>query len=141
MVDKTLLSRKISKLREYIRDLELSKKITWENYKRNKRDKAFIERYLHLAIEEIFDIANHLISYHGWREPENYRDIFNVLTENKIIKSKDLKCFQNMASFRNMLVHHEKIEDEMVFGILKKTTCSVKFFLLYPPFGVKKAGI
>ncbi len=28
--------------------------------------------------------------------------------------------YQNMASFRNILVHHyEKVEDEVVFGIFK----------------------
>lgn len=121
MVDKALLTRKISKLLEYIRELELAQDITWKRYKTNKREKAFVERYIHLAIEEIFDIAGHIVSYHKWREPENYRDVFAVLVENKILNSKDLKAFQNMASFRNMLVHHyEKIDDEIVYGIFKK---------------------
>lgn len=130
MVDKTLLSRKISKLREYIHELENSKDITWKKFKTNKRDKAFVERYLHLAIEEIFDISNHVISFHGWREPENYRDTFTVLAENKIIMSEDLKSLQNMASFRNILVHqYDNIDEEIVFGVFKKRLGDFKRFV------------
>jgi|TARA_B100000315_G_scaffold118429_1_gene108532 uncharacterized protein YutE (UPF0331/DUF86 family) len=138
MVDKALLSRKISKLLNYISELKLAKDITWERYKTNKREKAFVERYIHLAIEEVFDIAGHIVSYHKWREPENYRDVFAVLVENKILNSKDLKAFQNMASFRNILVHqYEKIDDEIVYGIFKKKlgdfmkfTSSIETFFL-----------
>ncbi|MBU0464893.1 MAG: DUF86 domain-containing protein [Proteobacteria bacterium] len=121
MVDKELLSRKISNLSYYISELKGAKDINWEKYTSDLRSKAFIERYLHLAIEEVFDIANHLVSFCRWREPTGYRDLFSVLQEQGVIPDNQLSTFQNMASFRNMLVHHyEKIDDEVVFGLFKK---------------------
>lgn len=121
MLDRELLSRKISRLRKYVSDLEQADDITWEKYDSDVRSKAFVERYLHLAIEEVIDIANHLVSFHNWREPEGYRDLFKILHEQGIIPKERLSAFQNMASFRNMLVHrYEQIDDELVFGIFRK---------------------
>lgn len=121
MVDNELVSRKISKLLNYVTDLEQAEDINWEKYKSDTRSRAFVERYIHLAIEEVFDISNHIISFYSWREPSGYRDLFLVLNEKGIIPDNQLTNFQNMASFRNMLVHHyEKIDDELVFGFFKR---------------------
>jgi uncharacterized protein YutE (UPF0331/DUF86 family) len=121
MVDTELISRKISHLLNYISELEKAEDITWKKYTQNARTRAFVERYLHLAIEEMFDIANHFVSFNSWREPAGYRDLFLILNEKGVIPSEQLMTFQNMASFRNMLVHrYEKIEDEVVYGIFQK---------------------
>ena len=105
MVDKELVSRKISQLREYLVALQNADDITWNKYEEDYRTRAFVERYLHLCIEKVIDIGNHFVSFHRWREPDGYRDLFHVLHENGIIPEEHLKTFQNMASFRNLLVH------------------------------------
>lgn len=121
MVDKELVSRKLSRLRYYLEELKNAKDIDWGKYQSDLRAKSFVERYLHLAIEEVMDIANHLVSFYKWREPTGYRDLFLILKEHGIISEKYLPTFQSMASFRNMLVHrYETIDDELVFGIFKK---------------------
>jgi uncharacterized protein YutE (UPF0331/DUF86 family) len=121
MVDTELISRKISNLLHYISELETADDITWKKYAQDARAKAFVERFLHLAIEEMFDIANHFVSFCSWREPAGYRDLFLILQEQGVIPAGQLLTFQNMASFRNMLVHrYEKIDDEVVYGIFKK---------------------
>jgi len=130
MVDKELLSRKLSNLSGYINELQLADDIDWEKYTTDPRSKAFVEWYLHLAIEEVFDIANHLVSFHRWREPTGYRDLLLVLKENGVVPPELLATFQNMASFRNMLVHHyEKINDEVVFGILQNRLTDFTLFI------------
>ena len=130
MVDKELLSRKISCLRSYTEALKSTEDIDWEKYKSDLRAKAFVERYLHLAIEEVIDIANHLISFFKWREPTGYRDLFQILKEHGIMSEKDLPTFQNMASFRNMLVHrYETIDEELVFGLFKKRLDDFELFI------------
>ncbi len=132
MVDKALLSRKVSLLRSYVSELRQADDINWKKYENDVRAKAFVERYLHLAIEEVIDIANHLISFYKWREPEGFRDVFSVLCEHRVIPKNDLNSFQNMASFRNMLVHrYEKIDDEMVFGFFKKKLEDFDLYISY----------
>lgn len=130
MVDKELLSRKLSRLRSYVSELLRSEDITWAMYESDLRTKAFVERYLHLAIEEVLDIANHLISFQRWREPTGYRDLFTVLGENGVIPEEHLPIFQEMASFRNLLVHrYENVDDELVFGIFKKRLKDFDLFI------------
>jgi uncharacterized protein YutE (UPF0331/DUF86 family) len=121
MMDKELLSRKLSRLQNYIDVLKTAEDINWQKYRDDLRIKAFVERYLHLAIEELLDIANHFVSFYQWREPAGYRDLLLILTEHEILPREYLSVFQNMASFRNMLVHrYENIDDELVFGFFKK---------------------
>ena len=121
MMDKELLSRKLSRLQNYIDVLKTAEDINWQKYRDDLRIKAFVERYLHLAIEELLDIANHFVSFYQWREPAGYRDLLLILTEHEILPREYLFVFQNMASFRNMLVHrYENIDDELVFGFFKK---------------------
>ena len=130
MVDKELLSRKLSRLRSYVAELAKADDITWAKYQSDLRTKAFVERYLHLSIEEVLDIANHLISFERWREPSGYRDIFLILRENDVITDEHLPVFQEMASFGNLLVHrYENLDDEIVFGILKKRLSDFDFFI------------
>ncbi len=130
MVDKELLSRKISRLRSYLEELKRAEDIDWGKYQSDSRAKAFVERYLHLAIEEVMDIANHFVSFYKWREPIGYRDLFLILKEHGIISEKYLPTFQNMASFRNMLVHrYETIDDELVFGIFKERLDDFELFI------------
>ncbi len=129
MVDKELLSRKMSRLRSYTEALKNAGDIDWEKYKSDPRAKAFVERYIHLAIEEVIDIANHLISFYKWREPTGFRDLFLILQEHGIIPEESLSTFQNMASFRNMLVHrYETVDDELVFRIFKKRLDDFELF-------------
>lgn len=121
MVDRDLLSRKLSRLQEYVDALRTAEDIDRGKYRSDIRARAFVERYLHLAIEEVLDICNHLVSFERWREPTGYRDLFLILSEQGVIPRERLATFQNMASFRNMLVHrYERVDDEVVFGIFKR---------------------
>ncbi len=52
-MDKELLSRKLSQLRMYVDELRRAKDIDWEKYRSDLRARAFVERYIHLAIEEV----------------------------------------------------------------------------------------
>lgn len=121
MVDIEVVSRKLGLLHGYIESLQLATDITWEKYRQEERTRAFVERYLHLAAEAAIDLANHLASFEGWREPTGYRDLFTVLAEHGVLPQENLTSFQDMASFRNLLVHrYEKIDDEVVFGIFQR---------------------
>jgi len=48
------------------------------------------------------------------------------------LPDKKVPDYQNMASFRNMLVHHyEKVDDEIVFGIFKNKLGDFDIFRKY----------
>jgi len=120
MVNDEIILRKTQKLKEYTDELRQAKDITREKYQKNIRDRAFVERYIHIAIQTVFDIANHIISYEEWKEPDTYRETFSILASHGVLTEEKVTDYQNMASFRNMLVHHyESVENEVVFGIFK----------------------
>jgi uncharacterized protein YutE (UPF0331/DUF86 family) len=69
------------------------------------------ERNLHLAIECLLDIGNHVISDRGFPKPESYADIFRILNEQSIIPDHLLSDLKGMAAFRNVLVHNYLLLD------------------------------
>ena len=131
----------MSQLREYLVALRNVEDITWKKYQEDLRARAFVERYLQLCIEKVIDIGNHFVSFHRWREPEGYRDLFQVLHENSVIPKEHLTTFQNMASLRNMLVHrYEKTDDEVIFGIFRKRLDDFDLFVSLVTDWIKNRG-
>jgi uncharacterized protein YutE (UPF0331/DUF86 family) len=90
-----------------------------EEYRSNELIRRATERLLHLAIEACLDIGHHLIAERGYRAPQDNRDVFRVLAEEGILPGDLLGPLQEMASFRNLLVHgYTRLDDEIVHGIL-----------------------
>jgi len=130
LVDRLVLERLISLINGYLNDLRSVKDVTFADYAKDVKLQRFVERTLHIAIEACLDAANHIISDEGFREPEDNRDVFKVLGENRIISESLEKRLQDMASFRNLIVHsYAKIDNEIVFGILKKRLGDIEEFM------------
>ena len=130
MVNRLLLERILADIKSNIMELKNAKDITWEVYRTDIRERRFVERTLHITIEGCIDAAQHIISDEKMREPTSYRDTFMVLTENKILKPDDLSRFENIASFRNLLVHYyEKVDDAIVYRIFKNNLSDFDLFV------------
>ena len=113
-----------------VRELKNSVDITWDVYRTDIRARRFVERTLHITIEGCIDAAQHIISDQKMREPKSYRDTFVVLTENNILLPEDLSRFENIASFRNLLVHYyEKVDEEIVYGIFRNNLSDFDLFV------------
>ncbi len=121
MVDQILVERIIADIKSNINALRKAEDVSWEVYKTDMRSRRFVERTLHILVEAIIDVGQHIISDDKLREPISYRDTFAVLAENKIIRTENLKTYEKMAAFRNLIVHYyERIDDEVVFGIFQR---------------------
>ncbi|MGA7876266.1 MAG: DUF86 domain-containing protein, partial [Desulfoferrobacter sp.] len=115
MVNVTLVERILNDIRANLADLKAADDINWELFRTDKRSRRFVERTLHILIEACIDVAQHIISDEKLREPTSYRDTFTVLAEHGILEARDLKRFEAMASFRNLLVHYyERVDDALV---------------------------
>jgi uncharacterized protein YutE (UPF0331/DUF86 family) len=81
------------------------------------------ERNLHLAIECLLDIGNHVISDRDYPKPESYADIFRILNERGVIPGRLLDDLEGMAAFRNVLVHdYLRLDREKVYRIVCEKT-------------------
>ena len=129
MHDTEVIESKLNFLREYLGDLKEYETISLTNYRRSKKDQRFVERTLHLACDCCIDIAAHIISRRGMREPRDNKDLFLVLFENGIISEHVSNAMIKMAKFRNIIVHdYARIDPEIVVGILQKNLEDLKSF-------------
>jgi uncharacterized protein YutE (UPF0331/DUF86 family)/predicted nucleotidyltransferase len=129
MVNRDIILLRIDKLREYLSYLKQIDKYSREEYSQNPMLYGSFERFLHLAIECILDIGNHVISDLRFRKPESNKDIFEVLSENKIIDSELKESLCKMAGFRNILVHdYMKLNRAIVYDIIQNNLKDLENF-------------
>lgn len=78
-----------------------------------------VRYYLQVAVASCLDAANHLIARRGLRSPTDYADAFAVLEEGGIVPPDFVPTLQQMARFRNRLVHlYWDVDDELLYEIL-----------------------
>ncbi len=119
MVNRDIVLSRIDKLNEYMGFLKSVKNYSKEEYINTPMIFGSTERFLHLAIECILDIGNHIISDLRYRKPQNNRDIFEVLYENNILPLELKENLCKMAQFRNILVRdYMKLDRGIVYGIV-----------------------
>ncbi len=93
---------------------------SFQEYLENTRLRKAVERSLQVAVEICLDIGRRLISLEGFRYPDDNQDVFKVLAEEGVLSADLLLTLQEMARFRNLIVHdYARIDDARVYGILK----------------------
>jgi uncharacterized protein YutE (UPF0331/DUF86 family) len=60
---------------------------------------------LHLACECVLDIAQHVISDQGYRQPANYKDAMEILRQEGLLTADLGARLQRWMGLRNVLVH------------------------------------
>jgi uncharacterized protein YutE (UPF0331/DUF86 family) len=142
MVNQLLVERILSDINSNIHALRNADDITWDVYKSDLRSRRFVERSLHIMVEAVIDVAQHVVSDENLREPSSYRDTFLVLAENGIINTEHLNIYEKMAAFRHLIVHYyERIDDEVVFGIFKKNLKDFELFITEIVQFMEKNGV
>lgn len=130
MVKREIVVLRLEKIDEYITFLDRVKNYSKDRYIEDPLIYGSSERFLHLAIECVIDIGNHVISDEGYKKPETNREIFTILYENKIINSTLRNNLSNMVSFRNILVHdYLKLDRGIVYDIIVNNLGDIKSFI------------
>ena len=130
MVDRDVVLNRIKHLEDNINYL---KKIENYNQKTFSKDPDIyyrFERSLHLAIETVLDLGNHLIADQNLETPDSNRDIFRILFKNEIIDEGLKESLVKMAGFRNILVHdYLDLDRELEYEIIKSNIKDIKEFM------------
>jgi uncharacterized protein YutE (UPF0331/DUF86 family) len=130
LVKREVIMARIDKLNEYLAYLKDVSRYSSDEYVSNPLVYGSTERFLHLAIECVIDIGNHIIADMNFRKPESNKEIFEVLYENKIIDEKLLQSLIRMAQFRNILVHdYVRLNRGMVYNIVLNNLADIKSFI------------
>lgn len=85
-------------------------------------------REFEVAIESCVDIGTHIISEKGWKFPEKYSDVPDILAENGVIPKNFKENLRNIIAFRNIIVHeYLSIDYDKVYNNLRKLDDFRKF--------------
>jgi len=140
-IEKTLITTKLGKLRQYQRFLKELQANTIEDFTSDFKISGATERYLQVAIECIIDIGNEIISSLQLQRPEHYRDIPSILAEAKIIPKTFGEVIGSMTGFRNLLVHdYASVNLNLVYEFLQTKLPDFESFTKYVARWLEKSG-
>jgi len=127
VVNKAVLATRLERLREYLGILDSVLQYDANRFVQDPFIHGTAERNLHLAIESLLDIGNHIISDRGYPKPETYADIFRILGEREVIPPALLHELEGMAAFRNLLVHdYLRLDRHKVYHVIGDKLSSLK---------------
>jgi len=130
MVDREVVLKRLDELENKLSYLQGVKKFSKEEFSNNQDIYFRYERALHLAIEAVIDLGNHLIADQNLRTPETNRDIFKVLYENKVISRSLFSKLEKMAGFRNILVHdYLTLDRELEYDIIQNNIDDMRKYM------------
>lgn len=105
MIDAEVLRRRLDALTGYLARLERFRSVTRDAFVAEPDVHHLAERYRHLAMESVLDIANRLITDAGLEAPETHRDAFAILARAGILDQERARHLQLWTGFRNVLAH------------------------------------
>jgi len=129
-LNKELIQLRIDIIEKNVRELESIVNEGFDKFSGIFRNELAAKQALLESIEACVDIANHIIAVKAFRRPTEYKDVFKILEEEKLIKKEFSLRLQEMAQFRNLLVHrYAEIETKKIFKIMKEDVKDVKDFV------------
>ncbi|MGM0603100.1 MAG: type VII toxin-antitoxin system HepT family RNase toxin [Bacillota bacterium] len=120
MVKKEIVLERAQKCSEYIDYLEdIVENVEFEEFKNKPTLFGSAERFLHLAIESLLDIGNHIIADDDLGKVREYRDIPEILREKGYFNKKEADLFVQIVVFRNILVHdYMDLDLDIIFELI-----------------------
>ena len=120
MVRPEVIRKRLNKLDEYLSILGKLRRYSFEEFIADAERYGSAERFLHLAIESVTDMGNHVIAELELGIVNSYSDIPKIMAERGYM-SPDLKeTWIRMIGFRNALVHeYVDIDRKIVYHVLQ----------------------
>lgn len=121
MVDKEKLAKLIRELQKHTNHLKELKKTDFETFTADWKVFELVNRKLHLALQATLDLGESIISEFNFPKPDSYKDIARILTENRVMPVEFKKVLEELAGFRNVLVHeYLYLDEKKVYKHLQK---------------------
>lgn len=120
MVRAEIIRKRLNKLDEYIAILKGLQKYSYEEFIADPERYGSTERFLHLAIEAITDMGNHVIADLGLGVVNSYSDIPALIARKGYLSPSLEGKWIRMIGFRNTLVHeYIDIDRKIVYDVLQ----------------------
>jgi uncharacterized protein YutE (UPF0331/DUF86 family) len=120
MVDPGRIRTLLDRLGEEVRHLRRLAEIPPDELLADPDRIAAVKYRFVVAIETCIDVAQHVIASEGLRAPSDFADAFAASAEGGFLPRDLVPRLQDMARFRNLLVHgYLRIDDRRVVEILR----------------------
>jgi uncharacterized protein YutE (UPF0331/DUF86 family) len=118
MTDEELVAKKLAFIGTCMRELQdLARPNLIET---DIREERFIVHTLQIAIQAALDVASHIVSDDRLGEPENNRQLFEILIKNGWVPSTLAESLRAMVGFRNILVHgYQSVDPALVREVVE----------------------
>ena len=103
MTDPELVAKKLGLIETYVHDLRTLGRP--KDLATDIREQRFTLHTLQLAAQAALDVASHIVSDEHLGEPQTSRDLFGLLARHGWIDADLATELEDMAGFRNILVH------------------------------------
>jgi uncharacterized protein YutE (UPF0331/DUF86 family) len=110
-----VIMRHLKDLLEKLRYLRAQQRVEAAHLRKDLGLRLAIERAFQLAIQNVLDIAAHILAAEGWNDWDEYRELGARLSDHGVISPALAQALASMAGFRNLLIHEYAIirEDRM----------------------------
>lgn len=106
---------KIGEIENYLSELETLFPIDFKIYKKDFKIRAICERYFEKIIESVIDLAFLVIKENNLKIPEDDKNVFDILTNEKIISDTLANKLKDAKGMRNIIAHeYGEIDNELV---------------------------
>jgi len=128
-LEKEVIEGKFDIIDRNLRFLEETKTLSSDQFVESYKDIQAAKYSLLEIMEACIDIANYIISVKGFRRAEEYSEMFKVLKEERIIGKEPATKLEDMARFRNLLVHrYGEVDNKRVLEIIKRNLKDIEEF-------------
>jgi len=130
MIDRQLITRKMSLILEDVAAMTRLSQLSREQYLKDSINEALAERYLERAIGRMIDVNFHLITESGHAPPKDYHESFVLLGTLGVMKADLAKELAMAAGLRNRIVHeYDDIDPERVYEALPLAVRRIPLYL------------
>jgi uncharacterized protein YutE (UPF0331/DUF86 family) len=123
MVKPDVVSKKLARATEWLREAEEILSWPTDRFLSDKRSRDVATFYLFLAIQECIDLAAHWVSDARWGSPDEAGAMFEVLADHRAIKRNLAEKLRGAVGLRNLIAHgyslvnHKRIQAEYREGV------------------------
>ena len=120
MVEPEVIENRTRKLQGFLEKLSQLAKTNKQDFLSDFRNTESAKYLLQVSVECCLDIANHIIASEKFRSPTDYADSFRVLHEQSLVPDDLIGSLEEMAKFRNRLVHiYWEIDEDLIYEIIQ----------------------
>jgi len=118
VTDLELVAKKLALIETSV--VELRSLVRLEAVQEDVRELRFAAYTLHIAIQAALDVAAHIVADNRLGEPQNNRELFELLARYGWISRELMGSLKEMVGFRNIVVHgYERLNAAIVEKILR----------------------